>query len=437
MRLLRSQQTSSPEHWSKDFVEHLRTVHFALMAVSAGLIVLLSSVQYDVKAAAAQLARINEILTLWSHVYPPNEFLSSTTTPNTGYTQWLEGELVLDKPQSPHANYLFHLTGLNLFECDSGHYIQLDSSFAPKTTEEFATWWDSIASTPMVIDSIFTINRDGKALTIKLAKNGRDSDWVDVGHVRLLAPGKANGDRAQVGLTLDSSFCHDDYRSAVPVVLEGHDENYDFRFNVDSIRRNRLSQKGVTLLFRGAVGSFATAFPDLAKAAHHREDVDFATLTTQINGEVSKGTDVFDAFGVKVPSEQITRWGMLILISVQLYFVMYLKRLSRKLKPDDPGWDVPWMAMDESLMARIMLAVSVVALPCAAAALVLIRGDSPWFPGGFTWHLIDIFKSLDYADRVKFFLMPIAVLTSFVLSGLAWHYRPQLVEPVAPAQLFE
>jgi hypothetical protein len=51
-----------PAHWSKDFVEHLRTVHFALIAVSAGLILLvLSARQYN---AATALVQIEEILDL-------------------------------------------------------------------------------------------------------------------------------------------------------------------------------------------------------------------------------------------------------------------------------------------------------------------------------------------------------------------------------------
>jgi hypothetical protein len=59
---MRSSSTpqSSPEHWSKDFVEHLRTVHFTLLTVSVGLIILLSSKSYDSKKAAEQ---VNEIET--------------------------------------------------------------------------------------------------------------------------------------------------------------------------------------------------------------------------------------------------------------------------------------------------------------------------------------------------------------------------------------
>ena len=62
---LRTKPQSSPEHWSKDFVEHLRTVHFALVTISVGLIVVLSSTKYDPKVAYVQLEDIISLRNQW------------------------------------------------------------------------------------------------------------------------------------------------------------------------------------------------------------------------------------------------------------------------------------------------------------------------------------------------------------------------------------
>jgi hypothetical protein len=43
---------------------------------------------------------------------------------------------------------------------------------------------------------------------------------------------------------------------------------------------------------------------------------------------------------------------------------------SRKLKPEDPGWDVPWIGMDSSQLSKTILYVSLVVLPCIAAILL-------------------------------------------------------------------
>src|SRR6266568_7411193 len=59
-------KSPSPEHWSKDFVEHLRTVHFALIALSIGLILLLSSTSYDARAVLTQIHEILQLRNLWT-----------------------------------------------------------------------------------------------------------------------------------------------------------------------------------------------------------------------------------------------------------------------------------------------------------------------------------------------------------------------------------
>src|SRR5690348_3337895 len=56
-----------PEHWSKDFVEHLRTVHFGLIGISVALIVIvLSSPQYDPIVSLRQIHQIIELKKRWS-----------------------------------------------------------------------------------------------------------------------------------------------------------------------------------------------------------------------------------------------------------------------------------------------------------------------------------------------------------------------------------
>src|ERR1700733_5478533 len=55
-------QASAPAHWSRDFVEHLRTVHFALIAVSIGLILLvLSSKTYRPTIALRQIEEVIQL----------------------------------------------------------------------------------------------------------------------------------------------------------------------------------------------------------------------------------------------------------------------------------------------------------------------------------------------------------------------------------------
>jgi hypothetical protein len=65
-----SERPNSPYHWSKDFVEHLRTVHFTLIIVSTGLLLLLiSSKPYNAVTALVQIEEILELKRAWSPLW--------------------------------------------------------------------------------------------------------------------------------------------------------------------------------------------------------------------------------------------------------------------------------------------------------------------------------------------------------------------------------
>src|SRR6202023_2887975 len=89
-----------------------------------------------------------------------------------------------------------------------------------------------------------------------------------------------------------------------------------------------------------------------------------------LHDEASNGQEIFEAFGMKFPAGRVTLWGELLLLSVQLYFFIYLRQLSGKLNADDPGWDVPWVGMDTSALGQAILFVSLVALPIGAMGLL-------------------------------------------------------------------
>jgi hypothetical protein len=426
MRLRRTPQTS-PEHWSKDFVEHLRTVHFALVTVSAALILILTSKQYDAKRARTELDAI---------VVMKQEIDSLRTTPDSDeVSPWFQAKSIpTTKGIGSHQRFIFHRPLVNQFWCDfssrsGGEYIPFKGF--PDTVRAFQPWWDSNTVAPLIVDTLYDVVSGAIVdpatrqpvvrldITEEVSKHTNATElFVDYDRLCTVNPPPTS----VPSLTLRS------------LDLTG----VDFSFTVTTERMVINNQLILGSYFKGQKkGQFADTFYDLMIAAQGREMESFNTLAPELREEATKTGEAFEAFGIKFPSEQVTRWGLIVLIMVQLYFIMYLTRLSNKLRPDDPGWDTPWMAMDESRLARVMLVVSVIALPCVAALLVLIRAESSWFPGGFTWHSLGIVMSSDWPNRVEFVLMPFVVLFSFVLSGLAWHYRPRLTEPLAPAQLFE
>jgi hypothetical protein len=67
MASLRPQIPATPAHWSKDFVEHLRTVHLTIIVTAVALIIIaLTTKPYNTAVASNELQKIYELKSAWS-----------------------------------------------------------------------------------------------------------------------------------------------------------------------------------------------------------------------------------------------------------------------------------------------------------------------------------------------------------------------------------
>lgn len=416
---LRVKSQSFPEHWSKDFVEHLRTVHFSLVTVSVGLILLLSSRSYDPKKAASEMDQIVRIADkpILAEAKVDKYGENSTEVP---YSSWFEGD-------SKWNRFLFHFEGTNVFYCSdkfsAPHLLKLSTS--PHSINEFAQLWNFFTA-PVSLKSIVKIGRIGHSYTSQ-----HQEDTIAV------KPWSPPSNEVDANVVDVSYNC--DPSNGTGAVLKSWQGDYLFLFNARMVevdtRRELLYSKVAEAAFR----PFEYHFHDLAEATRGREDLDFGILAPQIYAEAGKGDEQLEAFGIKIPSNEITSWGIIALIGVQLYLLMYLKRLSNKLKPDDPGWDVPWMAMDESRMARTMLFVSLVLLPFAAA-LFIFSVPLKGLVGSTSISLASVYNSLrllPWSLRVRDAFIGLSCCLSVWLGLQCWKNRPTVCNPVAPKQLFE
>jgi hypothetical protein len=213
-------------------------------------------------------------------------------------------------------------------------YTQFAPESYPDNLSEFELWWDAsnraergmIYSTPIAVDTIADLAKQGEYQEAK-QKPGTIEVMNPVAHTDL---GAALNTSDIVRLDVDDQC---DSEPTHPIELSGHHGDVDFTFYVAAINRGYLEPPPPSS------GSFRDTFADLARAAKGRENMDFEPLTPQIYAEAAKGDQAFEAFGMKFTGEQVTRWGIIVLISVQLYLVIYLRRLSNKLRPDDPSWD--------------------------------------------------------------------------------------------------
>src|SRR5262249_10601695 len=115
------------------------------------------------------------------------------------------------------------------------------------------------------------------------------------------------------------------------------------------------------------------------------------------------------------------------------YFLLYLKQLSGKLKPGDPGWDVPWVVMDQSPMAYGVSFVTLTGLPCVSIILLTYR-SLLWLSKN-DWGRTE--GTLSLVERICG--LAAALIAVGYLAISSWRHRPQVSPepPPCPAPLFE
>jgi hypothetical protein len=86
-----------------------------------------------------------------------------------------------------------------------------------------------------------------------------------------------------------------------------------------------------------------------------------------------KGDQNIELVGLKLPSAEITQWGLVLLLCAQFYFWLHLHELKKKIEATSPGWDVAWVGMYTSVAAELTMWISACLLPVVAVSLLAIK----------------------------------------------------------------
>jgi hypothetical protein len=417
------------KHWSEAFVEHLRTVHLALISVSVGLIlVIASSKPYDPARALVEVKQILQLQKDWSPTWvlanlrtrvdqtavskevPDQTFAITIGQPFTcGITGPNKRERALSciahrdwvEPTNRYRRELPFGPG------QRGRLLPAFSvtSF-PTTFWQFRAWWDELLDRARTVSFAHVI-ANGTA-------KGPDPNekWVYYdGEVSATPRG------APVELKLNLTSDSGAYEGTVD---EGRTT---ITLPVTAIEECEIDRAALKRIFPNwGTESFDKAFPDLAKALGSFYEVSIEDMKDRLSQETGKGEESFELFSLKLPVRQLTTWGALILLSLQLYFYLHLSELSKKLGVDDPGWDIPWIGMYESRISRSLFFLSSCAIPTVVVGLLAFYSSSSMLRDLPSWSALRDNKLL-VAWMCCF---AVAVFASALLSFLSWKYRPRV-----------
>ena len=441
MRLRSTIET--PIHWSKDFVEHLRTVHIGLIAVSAAIILLVMSAKpYNRVNALREIEEIMQLQRSWSPKWllstgDAHQITMGAAGPgNSGSFE------VIPVPSAPRIEVpgVIHWKDKSGSACkfvfperawryadlaaDGSEPLDWSVERFPKSISEFKSWWNGL-SQPHTIIFPTSIARNGY---LNFQETGGDAklEATDAS----LGPGTNNVDLRLFKHA--SSFPILEYVAVVP-----GNRSAEVRFPVAGGSAVDVSQVMLGKVFRTwQPGSFDYAFPDLARAASGWEDLELEDVKKFISDESAKGTEVFEAFGMKFPADQITFGGIVFLLSVQLYFLVHLIQLKDRLRADDPGWDVPWVGMYPGIAPRAILFVTIVIVPCLAVLLLDVHSALE-VSRARKEQIFAVFIHGDIVTKLQLLGLSFSFMLTAILSILCWRNKPHLSDEIKSVPLFE
>ncbi len=441
---IHNKQIKYPVQWSRDYVEHLRTVHFALITVCVVMLLLLFSAKYDGKKAASQMAQVLTYLSSWPQGMPPdaeNHILKSSVH-DAAFQQSFIAQ------SDSHDDVTFHVTD-STFVCfpdpEGGHYSPL-SDARPTNGTEVAVLWDALAE-PLRVDSILRIDptgvqsEQGAVQEQRIRIKGGTLNHSSPGVVELILKGSGCS-LDQIGhLDLIGALGRRTFQFTITTVDSGAltqvNRGQHFRIRtLDSGKRLRAYLKKQTTF---QDHPFFFYFPDLARAMVGRSEESLDTLSRQIFDEASKETESFEILGIRFPAGTLIVLGPLIPVVLQIYLFVYLQDIRCNIRADDPGWDVPWIGTNRTFLGKGLFFFTTVILPIFVVHWLLAQPLISDFKAAPSWAAFVTMTVHRPRLELVTGLIQIVLQSSLTvfLAISSWCRRPSSNQPTASAQRFE
>lgn len=447
--------------WTKESVEHVRNLHFALIVSALGLILLVGSAKSDQKA----LAQITEITGLkqhwspdwiWQHrIFGRDNWAERSDLKHHRYVDITPKEsaeeqvpaispliVTVYKSQDPnlHERTQFEVAlpsdlwliqspiiqpPLALVVQKGDDYLTADplSPYSyPDNLTQFKGWWTGLQTGRTLIHPdwlmgvctfVDLVNRDMAGCTVVPKSRYQGGPVHTVKTLTLVS--KINGGGPLI--------YQPSYRALEP------DSGLTLVIRLASATTFKVDQSIVASYLGWKPGEPKTSFPELLQAAKGIENEQLDDLQKTLTNNASKGPETFEAFSIKLPAEQITITGILLLLAIQLYLLLCFQQRSPDIPSDDAVWTIPWLGMDPSPLGRAVFFGSLAIVPVAIIALgvnAILHGA----PDGIHWSWKFWTAARDYPLLfVSTTLLALAIVTSLVLFLITWNRRPRACNP--------
>jgi hypothetical protein len=360
----------------KDRFEHLRTVHFSLLVTCLGLLVVSTTSQdRTIAAAQTQLHALRTIVLNWDELdfdaaIDQQVKVNTTSLPtDRALLAGKDGWYLVDfaaPAWSPRASDT----------CTPWLYDPMIKR-VPRTLSEVHEIWDCLHSSNTVAIP-FAFSADAAILHGQKVSIQVPSRPAGAKHLHFIFVSNDEDQRARIrqvfGTAVDYSFVgtlYSDKGAESQVVVPVEKARFITVDLIEPLRR-------LDPLFASDSGIFAKSFPELDEITSDYSDLTFDKLASILAAQRKHSVQTFEAFSVKFPSEAIARWGIVLLLSIQFYFMMHMAAVQLG-RSDDAA--VAWLPLYKTVLPQLVFLVTVVTLPAVTVFAVghtgTISGDAP------------------------------------------------------------
>jgi len=366
-------------------VEHLRTVHFSLLAVSFALIaVCATTTEGELKTAYHQLQQIIESARSWDPEFLDQQVRRILTQKNPNLLEdaesfeWPSEAINRIRVLKPAVNWTVtdsrgfpHLTSPSE-EPYVGRFILRGPSHGfepPENIADFSAYWNWLRTTNLHVptdldDEVFEEQNDGAYKSVPLVFG---SGWF-------------GPDEPAELVAVDPKL-----RARMPrAKVWSSSGAYGYLIS-SGLRLIPVRTEAMSLDGQGALidryrdwrrGEFSYSFRQLDKVSEAYKTASLDMAERILRAEVERSGSPFEAFGTKIPAELVTLWGPVIVLAVQVYFCLHLSQLRRQGFAMQEVDSIAWIALYTSPWARRTTYLSAALLPSGAIITAIYRAHN-------------------------------------------------------------
>jgi hypothetical protein len=393
-------------HWSKDFVEHLRTVHFALVLVASALIITGANTESArMSVALTQVQQIAKFERQWPAV--PTKLYEQAMLDAGIDTHWTEGLAVVlprDIYREREIDTFMSVPKNLIVAAEPWKFGGASLPAELSTLSEFRDFWNVLSNGITLVLPKAPDRSSSCDETVRIEHPDGSTDLLQEDVFELITPTNNPAQKCAVGAGLMSGIGGPQFNLKYELIALSEDilkfpdvdlwVTSDLPLEKASLARRKGTKAlvSITVINLGALtvniredylrrlffndwkmGKFESAFPELNSVSSGISTLEINDAVRRLESQVASSERNISLLGFTIPLTQLSRWGVLVLFSVQLYLWLHLHELANRIQPDAEGWDVAWIGVYRTRSARAVMVVTCLVLPVAAALTLALR----------------------------------------------------------------